>query len=330
MARLKELKEKYSMWDISVIDILSGLDKTGTNKYTELFLKSIQNRHNYFLKGEFKHEIDWFMNRLNEWFDLGLNNENDINDSALQYIKYKLLNEFMHQDDFLKIKKFIDYSERKIIKTDINQLNTIEDVDRLISLADVKNIEKELSKDVIIDFKNEDWLLLRPLTYESSLKYGASTKWCTASKDSPEHFFRYSERGVLIYCINLKTGVKFGFFREIPQNINDTNYELSFWDTTDNRVDSMVCQFSSEVISHLINVELKSNKVLSNGKWDESFYRNSYENIKHRVNDSLTPVEMNRRIYEELEMMEDGTEPAMIEESDYNMLEVPTATMTIR
>jgi hypothetical protein len=105
------------------------------------------------------------MNRLNEWFDLGLNNENDINDSALQYIKYKLLNEFMHQDDFLKIKKFIDYSERKIIKTDINQLNTIEDVDRLISLADVKNIEKELSKDVIIDFKNEDWLVdgkLRP------------------------------------------------------------------------------------------------------------------------------------------------------------------------
>ena len=171
MARLKEIKEKYSNWDISIIDILSELDTTGTNKYTELFLKSIQNEHNYLYKNEVNIDSDWYLNKLNEWFDLELNSENNINDGELQFIKFKLLNTFINEANFLKIKKFIDYSERKLIKTDVNQIKTIEDIDRLICISDFKNIDKELSKDVLIEFKDENWLLIRPLTYESSLKY---------------------------------------------------------------------------------------------------------------------------------------------------------------
>jgi len=270
MARLKEIKEKYSNWDISIIDILSELDTTGTNKYTELFLKSIQNEHNYLYKNEVNIDSDWYLNKLNEWFDLELNSENNINDGELQFIKFKLLNTFINEANFLKIKKFIDYSERKLIKTDVNQIKTIEDIDRLICISDFKNIDKELSKDVLIEFKDENWLLIRPLTYESSLKYGASTKWCTASKDTYDHFFRYTESGILIYCIDLKRGDKFGFHRDIPQSDNRHNNEISFWNTADYRVDSMQCNFSPDVINHLMNIELKSNKEMSNGKWEES------------------------------------------------------------
>jgi hypothetical protein len=82
MARLKEIKEKYSNWDISIIDILSELDTTGTNKYTELFLKSMQNEHNYFYENEINIEPNWYWGKLNEWFDLELNSENNINDST--------------------------------------------------------------------------------------------------------------------------------------------------------------------------------------------------------------------------------------------------------
>ena len=142
MARLKEIKEKYSNWDISIIDILSELDTTGTNKYTELFLKSIQNEHNYLYKNEVNIDSDWYLNKLNEWFDLELNSENNINDGELQFIKFKLLNTFINEANFLKIKKFIDYSERKLIKTDVNQIKTIEDIDRLICISDFKNIDK--------------------------------------------------------------------------------------------------------------------------------------------------------------------------------------------
>jgi len=270
MARLKEIKEKYSNWDISIIDILSELDTTGTNKYTELFLKSIQNEHNYLYKNEVNIDSDWYLNKLNEWFDLELNSENNINDGELQFIKFKLLNTFINEANFLKIKKFIDYSERKLIKTDVNQIKTIEDIDRLICISDFKNIDKELSKDVLIEFKDENWLLIRPLTYESSLKYGASTKWCTSSKDTYDHFFRYTESGILIYCIDLKRGDKFGFHRDISQSANRHNTEISFWNTADYRVDSMQCNFSPDVINHLMNIELKSNKEMSNGKWEES------------------------------------------------------------
>jgi hypothetical protein len=291
MARLKEIKEKYSNWDISIIDILSELDTTGTNKYTELFLKSIQNEHNYLYKNEVNIDSDWYLNKLNEWFDLELNSENNINDGELQFIKFKLLNTFINEANFLKIKKFIDYSERKLIKTDVNQIKTIEDIDRLICISDFKNIDKELSKDVLIEFKDENWLLIRPLTYESSLKYGASTKWCTASKDTYDHFFRYTESGVLIYCIDLKRGDKFGFHRDIPQSDNRHNNEISFWNTADYRVDSMQCNFSPDVINHLMNIELKSNKEMSNGKWEESLI-NLEEGLgihrKRRTEDSET------------------------------------------
>ena len=273
MARLKEIKEKYSNWDISIIDILSELDTTGTNKYTELFLKSMQNEHNYFYENEINIEPNWYWGKLNEWFDLELNSENNINDSKLQFIKFKLLNTFIKEADFLKIKKFIDYSERKIIKTDVNQIKTIEDIDRLLCLSDIKNIDKELSKDIIIEFRDENWLLLRPLTYESSLKYGASTKWCTASKGTYNHFFRYTESGILIYCFDLKKGDKFGFHRDISQSDNLHNTEISFWNAADYRVDSMQCNFSPDVINHLMNIELKSNKEMSNGKWEESLIK---------------------------------------------------------
>ena len=32
----------------------------------------------------------------------------------------------------------------------------------------------------------------------------------------------------------------------------------------------MQCNFSPDVINHLMNIELKSNKEMSNGKWEES------------------------------------------------------------
>ena len=33
-----------------------------------------------------------------------------------------------------------------------------------------------------------DWLMLIPLTYQASCKYGANTQWCVASRDTDTHF----------------------------------------------------------------------------------------------------------------------------------------------
>jgi hypothetical protein len=61
---------------------------------------------------------------------------------------------------------------------------------------------KEEHIEVIED--TDDYILLRPKTHKGSLKYGANTKWCTASKKSPGVFTSYSRTGYLVYLISKK------------------------------------------------------------------------------------------------------------------------------
>ena len=59
--------------------------------------------------------------------------------------------------------------------------------------------EKDLEKQIKVVYSDDEWVVLRPLTYHSSLKYGSSTKWCTASESNPDYFLRYVKRGILLY-----------------------------------------------------------------------------------------------------------------------------------
>jgi hypothetical protein len=52
--------------------------------------------------------------------------------------------------------------------------------------------------------ETDDYILLRPKTHKGSLKYGANTKWCTASKNSPSTFTSYSKNGFLVYLLSKK------------------------------------------------------------------------------------------------------------------------------
>ena len=75
-------------------------------------------------------------------------------------------------------------------------------MNRYLSIASLKMFNKELRNQVVVDYDSDEWLLIRPITFESSIKYGAGTKWYTTSESNPDHFFRYSKRGCLIYIIN--------------------------------------------------------------------------------------------------------------------------------
>ena len=80
----------------------------------------------------------------------------------------------------------------------------MEDVMNQISIAELKLIDKELEKLVLKLHEDEEWLIIKPLTYESSKKYGAGTKWCTAADNEDYQFYNYTNRGILIYTINKK------------------------------------------------------------------------------------------------------------------------------
>jgi hypothetical protein len=53
-----------------------------------------------------------------------------------------------------------------------------------------------------IIFENDKWVVIRPLTFEAELKYGKSTKWCTAGKDSRATFYSYMSGGYLYIVID--------------------------------------------------------------------------------------------------------------------------------
>lgn len=98
-----------------------------------------------------------------------------------------------------------------------------------------KNRELEIKKTQVTRiYEDEKILVLRPLTYEASCIYGASTKWCTASKQSMEHFLNYSSTGGLYYII----------FKTIPNDnayhkvaIYKTETGQTWWDSLDKKMD---------------------------------------------------------------------------------------------
>jgi hypothetical protein len=129
-----------------------------------------------------------------------------------------------------------------------------------------------MTKQVQKLYETDEWLLVKPLSYQASLKYGASTKWCTASKDNAEYYFRYSKRGILIYSINKKTGNKVAGFKSVDEN---SEPETSFWNITDQRIDSMDSGLPSDVLD---------------------IFRNEFSNTKQTNWDILTDEERNRQI----------------------------------
>jgi hypothetical protein len=77
-----------------------------------------------------------------------------------------------------------------------------------------KEIEKEAKSQVEKLYEDDTYLVLKPKTYEASCYYGSGTKWCTSSKDTKEHFRKYSKEGNLYYFINKKYNIKFALFKE--------------------------------------------------------------------------------------------------------------------
>ena len=51
-------------------------------------------------------------------------------------------------------------------------------------------------------YEDDEIIFVSPKTHKGSIKYGSNTKWCTASKNSPQVFERYVKVGCLGYLID--------------------------------------------------------------------------------------------------------------------------------
>ena len=225
MSKIDTLKKQFPELDISLLDIFQMMDPTKTNKYLQLFCKLFSKKYRDILLLGDKSD----MSELSKTIEIiGIKNE-ELSVPQM-YVIRNLLYEQYHSTTFYDIKNFIDFMERGLIsENDIGKYSTFEDINRVVSLASLKQIEKEMSKQVIKGYEDENWLAVLPLTFESSLKYGAGTKWCTTYSKEKYYFAKYWNKGILIYFINKKTGYKFAAFKE--------DDELSFWNAADIRTD---------------------------------------------------------------------------------------------
>ena len=239
MSRIEELKKQNPSFNIDGIAIMN--QSLGKPKYTEMAINLIKYKNLENNEGrrrdlieELKHELGFDVEYLNTLNYMEILNIMHLISNYFGYNNYRLL------------KEFINLNEKKLIENnDLTTYKTFEELELQISLSSLKTIDKEMAKQVLKLYETDEWLVVKPLSYQASLKYGASTKWCTASKDSPDYYFRYSRRGILIYCINKKTGNKVGAFKNL-----DTGYdvETSFWNITDQRIDSMESGLPNDVL----------------------------------------------------------------------------------
>jgi len=228
MSRIDELKKQYPHLNITLLDFLRMIDKTKTGKYLPVMCKVLETRN--FYEGDFDRYRDDLIERLEE-YGISISTEE---------MSFKEILALYHFSDFFRIEgvdiinSFMEYMERNLIDNkDVLTYNNLEDIRNAVSLASMKEYTKDLETQIIKEYEDSTWLALRPLTFESSVKYGASTKWCTTYQREKEYFAKYWDKGVLVYFINKKTGYKFGFYKELVGKSG----EVSFWTAEDIRVD---------------------------------------------------------------------------------------------
>ena len=243
MSRIEQLKKQNPNYTIEIIDIINNL--VGKVKYTELSLNLIKNKRESFVRS--KNDI------ISE-----LVNEYDQNREKLEPKSYEELTNIMRvvgdyygYNDFKTIKKFIELNEKNLIKqNDLSRFKSFEDLERQVSLAELRLIDKGLEKQIIKLYETDEWLVLKPMSFLASKKYGSSTKWCTTQENNPDYYLRYSRRGILIYSMNKVTGEKVAAFKNLDESYDR---ETSFWNMIDNRIDSIESGLPIEVMEVIKN-----------------------------------------------------------------------------
>jgi len=178
--------------------------------------------------------------------------------SGIQLCFIKGLLEYIYlEDDLINFKKFCEFNEKGLIKrNDLSGYKRFEEINIECHAAEERERLKTIETQILKIFEDDEWLVLKPLSYESSVKYGYNTKWCTASSDSIHQFDSYSKKGILIYTINKKNNLKVATFKSLSDN------ELTYWNQIDKRIDSSESDLPFNIIE-LIRNEIISKPVVN-------------------------------------------------------------------
>ena len=253
MSKIKELKTNPENI-LNFVEVLELFSPDKKSKYTDMLLRLMNKTKN--IDSHIRETKDEIV-RMFEFIK-----QEDIEKlSPLQTLMtYKFIDSFFNVEDLKNFRKFAEYNERGLIgQNDLTKYSSLDEVMKQLDLAELKVESKGLENEIIKVYEDDEWLLVRPLTYLSSKKYGANTKWCTTQTDNPDYFLKYSKKGVLIYCINKVTGYKVASF----YSLDKTDPEFSFWNQKDTRIDSLDSELTDD-LRKLIQEICKDKKAKTN------------------------------------------------------------------
>lgn len=191
MSKIDELRKKYSGVTTASFNRLVEGDKTPTKKYLEYMLKSWSNRDKNFCP---------------------------TNTASL----IKLVNDFDSLLPYISNKDIYDKEY-----SDVSMLRVI------IARAEEVKEEKTFNRDehVLVLDETDEYLFIQPKTHKGSLRYGAGTKWCTASKYNPSTFESHKKSGCLVYLIDKagnkeKNYNKVAFYFRNPSSYFNSHFEV--------------------------------------------------------------------------------------------------------
>ena len=217
MAKVDELRDKYPRVTKATFEKLVKADTTPTKKYLEYMLKMWTTK---------------------------LEGKAYIPTSNILIDQVKLFDELLPYNNNSKDIYSREYSNFEVLKNVNNKLS---------SIREEKTFNKNEHANII--FEDDNYVFLEPKTHKGSLKYGANTRCCTASKDNPNTFADYSKRSCLVYLIDKKNskGVtsKLAFYNE------DTPLtgEVKIFNQNDSIVTDknlIACGWSIQTIAELI------------------------------------------------------------------------------
>jgi hypothetical protein len=203
MAKVDELREKYPQITKATFTKIVNGDKTQTKKYMEYMLKV------WVFKMEGRQTISSV-------------------DVLIKEVKRfdELLPYNQHTKDI--------YDRQLLVFDDLRKLN-----DELSMIKEDKSFNKEEHANII--FEDDNYIFVEPKTHKGSLKYGANTRWCTASKSNPQTFNNYVKRSCLVYLIDKKNskGVasKLAFLNEYNSPLSG---EISIYNQNDSCISENV------------------------------------------------------------------------------------------
>ena len=212
MNRLEKLKEQNPELNISIIDVIAHCEPTNSYKYMNFLIRILKNEH---VRG---------------------------NDYESLYRRIGL--DLFGVENLIQLMEFEKHSRsNRIINNDIGQYKNFKEIIESVEKVEYEIKLKEVEKDVIKLYDSEFWLVLIPLSFESSKIYGYNTKWCTTQI---EHWTRYIPIYKLIYIIEKKTNNKWAI------SIDKSSKEVLGWLANDKKINAYDLPFSNDIFNIII------------------------------------------------------------------------------